>query len=537
MKHHALALIGALVCVSAPAQLVVPSASYPTVQSAIDAAAPSMTITVLNGTFVENLNLKGKAITLVSLLGPASTILDGGGVAPVITMSSGEGRATIVRGFTIRNGANPGSAANGGGILLLGTSPTIQDCVITNNSCYGYGGGLCGSATSSGSSPLIEGCRFVGNYTTWTGYASGGGVAFINGSTSVPNAPDIRRCEFRDNTVPTRGGGFYCAYYCTAVIDSCIFTGNSTTAAGAATSLSGGAAIFSSLVSSITVRNCVIAGNTTNSTSGGIKCFNAPLTTVVNCTIIGNAKGSVGGISTTAVGGLNNTFDLANCIIWGNGASEFAFVTSGSTVPVANVNYCDVSGGYAGTGNISVDPKVANAPSGNARLLPGSPCIEAGGPHASLPATDFEGDPRVVGPKPDIGADEVVSSAVLLYADRAAIYLSSPGTTAITVEAGAARAGQLYAVLASLSGTTPGLDLFGKHLPLNIDAMTNVALSVFPTFAGVLDGAGHAVASMPLGSAPLNPYLAGLELSFAAVAMTPVSIEAFSNADTARLLP
>jgi hypothetical protein len=536
-----LPLLPAILSAAASAQLVVPSGTTPTIQSAINAAAPSNTITVLPGTYTENLNFQGKAITLQSLSGPAVTILDGGGTAPVVTMSTGEARTTVLAGFTIRNGANLSSSpiGNGGGIVLNGTSPTIRDCWITKNSCFGYGGGICGQpAGSSGSSPLIEDCRFVGNGVTSTGLGSGGALAFINGSTAAANVPEIRRCLFRDNVVPTRGGGFYCAYYCNAVIEDCFFTGNSTTAAGAATSLSGGAAIFISLVSNITVKNCVIAGNTTSSTSGAVKTFNIPGSTFVNCTIVNNAKGSVGCISSAAVGGTNNTLDFVNCILWGNGTTEVTSVTSGSTVPVVNINYSTVSGGYAGTSNLSVDPKLANVMSGNARLLPGSPCIDAGdSAHAALPLKDFEGDPRQVGAAVDIGADERVPTSVLVYADRESIPVSSPGTTTITIEAGAARAGQIYAVLAGLSGTTPGLDLFGMHLPLNLDAMTNFGLSVFPTFAGALDATGHAAATMPLGTAPLTPYLAGQVLSFSAATMTLSAITAFANADNVRLVP
>ncbi len=49
----------------------------------------------------------------------------------------------------------------------------------------------------------------------------------------------------------------------------------------------------------------------------------------------------------------------------------------------------------------------ATATGGDFHIQYGSSCIDAGDPSAlSLPATDFEGDPRIQGNDPDIGADE-----------------------------------------------------------------------------------------------------------------------------------
>ena len=64
---------------------------------------------------------------------------------------------------------------------------------------------------------------------------------------------------------------------------------------------------------------------------------------------------------------------------------------------------------HGGTGNRQADPLLARP---YYKLQPGSPCIDTGSAAATLPATDYEGDPRVVaGPRgkyPDIGADEYV---------------------------------------------------------------------------------------------------------------------------------
>lgn len=65
---------------------------------------------------------------------------------------------------------------------------------------------------------------------------------------------------------------------------------------------------------------------------------------------------------------------------------------------------------FPGTGNRKIDPLLDPT---TYKLLPTSPCIDAGNPALVLPASDYEGDPRVLaGPRgtfPDIGADEHAS--------------------------------------------------------------------------------------------------------------------------------
>ena len=73
------------------------------------------------------------------------------------------------------------------------------------------------------------------------------------------------------------------------------------------------------------------------------------------------------------------------------------------------MTFSDVQGGYPGMGNIDANPLFANAAAGDFHLLPCSPCIDTGDNAApDLPATDFEGDPRIDNGTVDMGVDEVV---------------------------------------------------------------------------------------------------------------------------------
>lgn len=153
MKNQYFLFVSSLACagfISSAAQasqLLVP-AGYSTIQSAIDAASTGDTVLVSPGTFYENLDFKGKAITVASAAGAQVTIIDGGLAGAVVNFSNGEGPDSIIKGFTIQNGF----ATWGSGVSVVFAAPTIISNVIQNNDSpiggWGAGvGGLFGSPT------------------------------------------------------------------------------------------------------------------------------------------------------------------------------------------------------------------------------------------------------------------------------------------------------------------------------------------------------------------------------------------------------
>ena len=118
----------------------------------------------------------------------------------------------------------------------------------------------------------------------------------------------------------------------------------------------------------------------------------------------------------------SGTASLSNCILWGNSAPSGAQI--GGTATVA---YCDIQGGYGGTGNIDADPQLdanrcpqAGSPvidTGNSALLPADTFdLDHDGNRAEPTPLDIGHNLRVIGPAVDMGAYERRQLTGRLYA-------------------------------------------------------------------------------------------------------------------------
>jgi hypothetical protein len=74
--------------------------NYPTIQSAINAANNGDTVLVAPGTYVENINFNGKAVTVTSSNGAGATIIDGNHNGTVVTFNHSETLSSVLSGFT-----------------------------------------------------------------------------------------------------------------------------------------------------------------------------------------------------------------------------------------------------------------------------------------------------------------------------------------------------------------------------------------------------------------------------------------------------
>ncbi len=221
----------------------------PTIQAGIDTAQNGDTVLVAPGTYYENINFHGKAITVKSSDGPSVTIIDGSANGSVVTFNSGESTNAVLSGFTIQNGQTYYAS---GGIQIAAASPTITDNLITKNHAI-VGIGI---DVDSGS-PVIKNNTITGNTQIGSGGSGGGGI-HVAGSSGAVASPLITGNTITNNSVANggNGGGISVDYYASPTIQNNVIKNN--TAYN-----NGGGIALNSYTAAVVVQNVVA-----NSTSG-----------------------------------------------------------------------------------------------------------------------------------------------------------------------------------------------------------------------------------------------------------------------------
>ena len=370
---------------------------YPTIQGAINAAATGDTVLVAPGTYVENINFSGKAITVTSEGGPEVTLLDGNQADSVVKFISGEGRSAVLSGFSVLNGRSgfdtPGFG-NGGGIWINNASPTIVGNIVANNrGCDGVG------ISSRFGSPLIQRNTIANNRREGcSGGSGGGGINITNDATPRPPA------EILDNVISGNilwggdGGGISVGRNVTIRGNS--ISGNSAT--GVSPCARGGGI---SAAGDATIVQNVIAGNQAGCGGAIYLASGAPGQLVAFNTIADNDAPQGSGIYFESFAG-GPPEPTNNTIVGKAGQTAvtcLAYNGLGPPVFRANNVYGATGAAYGGVctdqtginGNVSSDPLFVDPAGGNYRLQMASPSIDAGLNTASqIPARDFDGNAR-----------------------------------------------------------------------------------------------------------------------------------------------
>jgi len=297
----------------------VPS-QYATIQSAINASVHGDTVLVTPGTYLENINFRGKNIVLTSTFyisnDPSlisSTIIDGSSpthqdTGSCVIICRGEDSTAVLQGFTITRGTGTkwndehfaGFFREGGGILVALSSPIIQNNIIHGNFV-----------------PLVAGVNSTG----------GGGIRMGDGYPRFFNNVVM-------NNSANYGGGVVLNYTGGQLKNNVICANFGSFQYGAGTGI---------WINGVNTRQIILINNTViaNRSTLGI------------CGIYGS--GSV---------------LIKNNLVWGN--------TSPSNLQVSgalNVTYSLIQGGYPGAGNIDTNPMFADT---NYILQSSSPCIDKG---------------------------------------------------------------------------------------------------------------------------------------------------------------
>jgi hypothetical protein len=295
---------------------------------------------------------------------------------------------------------------------------TLTDCLLTNNTAGGFGGGL----SNLGGKIILQGCTLYDNHAP---NAGGGGIDNFGTAT-------VTDCAFDSNTAML-GGGVWDSDM--ATLTGCTFTGNSASSEG------GGLYIQSSA----TLDNCTFGHN---SAALGGAVFNAFSGTLTNCTLAFNSATTGGGglDNKGASMKLNNTIVAENTLngsapsdIQGNvdPTSGFNLIGTGGTGGLVN----GTNGNQVGVANPGLAP-LGNygGPTRTIALLPGSPALDAGSNALAVDSlgnpltTDQRGLPRVVNDTVDIGAFESQGfTLMLLRGDSRAAARGTAFTIPLTV--------------------------------------------------------------------------------------------------------
>jgi hypothetical protein len=307
--------------------------------------------------------------------------------------------------------------------------------------------------------------------------ASNAGAIFNHGVLSLNN------CTLSGNSTAAGFAGGAIVNSNLLTLTGCTFSGN-----GAG---SGGAILNQG--SACTVQNCTFAGNTASAGSGGaIDNAGSAILNILHCTFTGNTASSHGGdiYNSSSQVNLSNTI-LATSTpddIYNAAASTNTF--GGSNIVQVLVN----AGTLIGTNTIlAVNPQLAplgnhGGPTWTQPPMAGSPAIDAA-PFTTL-LIDQRGYPRVVGPRPDIGAAEFQDASPIV-------------TTAADFGIGSLRAATTYAsngayltFATNLSGATiqsSGTLTLNKNLAIDASALPggitingNQAGSVFLVTNGIV---------------------------------------------------
>ena len=516
-----------------------------TIQSAITAAQPGDTVLVAPGTYLENLDFQGKAITVTSSDGVAVTIVDGNGAGPVVSFKSGEGAGSVLSGLTLRNGvpSNTFPFLDGAGVVILNSSPTIAGNVITGNH------GICGIGIGiKGGSAVIRANTITGNTQAGGDGGCGGGGIEVEGDFSHPVATPL----ITGNTITNNsllgggfGGGIEVSFNASPTIQNNFISGNAVFNSG------GGIHIQNESVTPVVIAQNIIVNNSVGGggSGGGVYASSSDAKIILTGnTIVGNT--AFDGSSGVFADPFSPITISNNIVVAATGQTGIVCDQFRSTFPTFSHNDVTSPGGgqsYSsnctaaaqGNGNISLDPQFVNAAGGDYHLQATSPAIDAGDNGApNLPRQDYDGNPRVVDGNNDctdtvdMGVYELqasvqasVNPASLSFANQ--VLNTTSNAQPITLSA---TGNSCLKVSLALTGDFAQSNTCGAGVPAGQSCVVNITFtpSATGTRTGVLSLNGNA-ASVLLSGTGIAPATASVSPSAINFGNQPVGTQSIQT--------
>ena len=374
-------------------------------------------------------NTRSSSPTLINVSFSGNTSRLGGGIANF----AGSNPTLTNVNFSGNTGRFGGGMTN-----ESGSNPILTDVSFENNSAEENGGGMRNTAVSS---PILSNVSFSGN----TARLGGGIVNFFGSNPTLTNVnfsgntaqqgggmynensnPILADVSFISNEASFHGGGMDNFENSAPTLVNVSFIGNSADRDGGGISNEG---------STLLLTNVLFSGNKADVGGGiwnGVRAASPPGAVsnmrLTNVSFSGNFARFGGGIRNFTGGNA----DIRNSVFWNNRDRNGTGSAAASIDSVAGITQsisfslvqgcrpggtwtasCRTDGGnnLADTDPLfiaAVDPGSAPTLAGNLRLSVGSPVIDVGN-NAFIPegvTTDLDGNPRIFGPRVDLGAFE-----------------------------------------------------------------------------------------------------------------------------------
>jgi len=261
----------------------------------------------------------------------------------------------------------------GGGLLIVGTNPTIRNCMFVGNSAQKGGAvyqipsadtSLASAAPNEKPSTPIK-----GNPLTL-----GQQIALFEKRMPKENVPVFDHVIFINNTAFSRGGAINNDMLVSLRINNSIFYENMTTGKGGA--------IYNDIATNTLIVNTLFVKNEANLGGGAVGLDGSSMALIVNSTFTRNISGDTGAGLYLGSHGINRPGNFAiviNSIFWNNllqtnGPTDI-YAWAGNEI---QVQYSDIEQDIIGQQNIKKDPLFISSNVLNFNLSQRSPCLTGG---------------------------------------------------------------------------------------------------------------------------------------------------------------
>ena len=297
------------------------SGAYSTIQSAVNAASSGDTIQIAAGTYNEDVDTKGKDLSLIGA-GSAKVTINASGNDSAITVDQGE--SVYLEGVTLTGSDQ--------GVNVVASTFEGADIEIYGMTGDSAGGGF---LISKGAAVDVSDCLVRG---ISVGNSAYGGAVFLSESTA-----SFSSCTFKNND-SYQGGGLYVTAS-TIELTDCIIKGNSSTLKGGGLQLRQG--------SDATLLRTEVSANESDDQGGGVNIEDSDLS-CQNCSVLDNIAGSSGGgVAVDGALSAGTTFSGKNSVISGNqsvGAGGGLYVWDAKLTLSGELSDNSISGDGKGAG-------------------------------------------------------------------------------------------------------------------------------------------------------------------------------------------